>query len=33
MNRSSVARWRHYQDYIAPLLALSRTVEAPADGS
>ena len=24
MNRSSVARWRHYQHHIAPLLALSR---------
>jgi hypothetical protein len=23
INRSSVQRWRHYQDYIAPLLALS----------
>jgi hypothetical protein len=24
INRSSVARWRHYEDDIAPLLALSR---------
>jgi tetratricopeptide (TPR) repeat protein len=33
INRSSVARWRHYQDYIAPLLALSRPAETPADAA
>ena len=31
INRASVARWRHYQDYIAPLLALAGRAEAPTD--